>query len=55
MSRSEERAILMFVVATVLIVTPIRAFWLQTWWAPFAFWLLIILVLALLHRSSDAT
>ena len=45
---------LLFVVATVLIVTPVRAFWLQTWWAPFAFWLFIIFVLALLRRSNDA-
>ncbi|MEM8610151.1 MAG: hypothetical protein AAGF92_23885 [Myxococcota bacterium] len=54
MSDTQERAILLFVVITVLLVTPMRAFWLQTWWAPFAFWLLIILVLALLRRSRDA-
>ncbi len=42
----------MFVVATVLIATPVRALWLQTWWSPFAFWLSMIGVMALVHRKD---
>jgi hypothetical protein len=54
MNRDQERALVLFVVATVLIATPVRALWLQTWWSPFAFWLLMIAVMALLHRRSHA-
>lgn len=54
MSRQQERALLFMVIATVLIATPVRALWLQTWWSPFAFWLLLIGVLALLERGSHA-
>jgi hypothetical protein len=39
MNRDQERALLLFGVAVVLIATPVRALWLQTWWTPFAFWL----------------
>jgi hypothetical protein len=42
------------VIATVLIVTPVRALWLQTWWSPFAFWLSMIVVMAVLHRGDHA-
>ena len=48
MNREQERALLLFVVATVLIATPVRAVWLQTWWSPFAFWLSMIAVMVLL-------
>ena len=54
MSREQERALLVFVVATVLIATPVRALWLQSWWSPFAFWLAMILVVALLVRTDHA-
>ena len=54
MTREQERALLLFAFAVVLIATPVRAFWLQTWWSPFAFWLLMIAVMALLHRRSHA-
>ena len=43
-----------YFIATVLIVTPVRALWLQTWWSPFAFWLSMIAVIALLHRRDHA-
>ena len=54
MNREQERALLLFAVAIVLIATPVRAFWLQTWWAPFAFWLAMIAVVALIHRTDHA-
>jgi hypothetical protein len=54
MNREQERALLLFVIATVLIATPVRALWLQTWWSPFAFWLSMIVVMTLLHRRSHA-
>ena len=54
MSRDQERALLFFVVAAVLIATPVRALWLQTWWSPFAFWLALIAVVALLVRTDHA-
>jgi hypothetical protein len=53
-SRDQERALLIFVVVTVLIATPVRALWLQTWWSPFAFWLAMIAVVALLVRADHA-
>jgi hypothetical protein len=55
MNREQERALLFMVVATVLIATPVRAIWLQSWWSPFAFWLLMVGVLALLQRGGHAT
>ena len=54
MNMEQERAILLFVVAIVLIATPVRAVWLQTWWSPFAFWLSMITVVALIHRTDNA-
>ncbi|MBW1757175.1 MAG: hypothetical protein JRJ80_13515 [Deltaproteobacteria bacterium] len=54
MNRDQERALLLFGVALVLIITPVRALWLQTWWSPFAFWLSMIAVVALLHRTDHA-
>jgi hypothetical protein len=53
MNREQERALLLFAVAFVLIATPVRAVWLQTWWSPFAFWLGVIAVM-LLHRTRHA-
>jgi hypothetical protein len=55
MNREQERALLFMVVATVLIAPPVRAIWLQSWWSPFAFWLLMVGVLALLQRGGHAT
>ncbi|HSN82613.1 MAG TPA: hypothetical protein VLS88_08565 [Polyangiales bacterium] len=54
MDPEKERALALFVVALVLVATPARALWLQTWWSPFAFWLSMIAVVALLHRSDHA-
>lgn len=54
MTREQERALLIFVVATVLMATPVRALWLQTWWSPFVFWLSMIAVIALLVRADHA-
>lgn len=54
MNREQERALLLFAVAIVLIATPVRALWLQTWWSPFAFWLSMIAVVALIHRTDHA-
>jgi O-antigen ligase len=54
MNREQERALLLFVVAIVLIATPVRAFWLQAWWSPFAFWLSMIAAVALIHRTDHA-
>ena len=54
MNRDQERALLLFVVATVLIATPVRALWLQTWWSPFVFWLSMIAIVALLVRADYA-
>jgi hypothetical protein len=54
MSTEKERAIALFVVAVVAIATPARALWLHTWWSPFAFWLSMIAVMALLHRTDHA-
>jgi hypothetical protein len=54
MNREQERALLLFAFAVVLIATPVRAVWLQTWWSPFAFWLATIAVVALVHRTDHA-
>ena len=54
MNTDKERALMLFVVALVLIATPARALWLHTWWSPFAFWLLMIAVIVLLHRTDHA-
>jgi len=53
-NREQERALLLFGLAVVLIATPVRAIWLQTWWSPFAFWLSMIALMALLHRIDHA-
>jgi hypothetical protein len=50
----KERALVLFVVAVVLVATPARALWLHTWWSPFAFWLAMIALIALLHRADHA-
>ena len=54
MNREQERALLLFAVAIEPIPTPVRAVWLQTWWSPFAFWISMIAVVALLHRTDHA-
>ncbi len=54
MNREQERALLLFAVVVVLLGTPVRALWLQSWWSPFAFWLGMIAVMALLHRTDHA-
>ncbi len=54
MNPDKERALVLFVVAVVLIATPVRALWLQTWWSPFVFWLALIALVALLRRSDHA-
>jgi hypothetical protein len=54
MNGDQDRALLLFGVAVVLIATPVRALWLQTWWSPFAFWLSMIALVALLHRTEHA-
>ena len=38
----------------VLIATPVRSVWLQTWWFPFVFWVSMIAVVVLIHRSDHA-
>lgn len=55
MNREQEKALLLFVVTIVLIVTPVRAIWLQTWWSPFVFWLATIAMVAVLHRADHAS
>lgn len=54
MKRGQERALLLFALTVALIATPVRALWLQTWWSPFAFWLAVIAVMAVFHRSQHA-